>query len=119
MTILTPQSPTPNSYLDPNWILDGNPDGYLFWRRKSGTSDQSVIIKNIQHRVRFKHDVQVVEFLKQEYEDQQEPEDDGSSSDFDACSFSSCDVGSDSTSVLLSSLCVAVMFLVLTYQCLF
>jgi hypothetical protein len=62
----------------------------------------------------------VVEFLKQEYEDQHDYDEDKdtSSSDFAESSFP-CDVGSDSTSVLLSSLCVAVMFLILTYQCLF
>ncbi|KAI5730020.1 hypothetical protein M8J76_009118 [Diaphorina citri] len=103
MTILGPESTTSSSHLDPNWILDGNPEGYLFWRRKSAPkchSDHSVLIENIQHRVKFKHDVQVVEFLKQEYEDQHDYDEDKdtSSSDFAESSFP-CDVGSDSTRV--------------------
>uniref|UniRef100_A0A8D8S745 Uncharacterized protein n=1 Tax=Cacopsylla melanoneura TaxID=428564 RepID=A0A8D8S745_9HEMI len=119
-TLLSSEAATATSnHLGPHWILDGTAEGALYWRRKSA-AEQSIILENIR-RVKFKHDVQVVEFFKQEYEDQQDYNDEDNttaSSEFIECSFP-CDVDSDSTSVLLSSLCVAVMFLVLTYQCLF
>lgn len=58
---------------DPNWILDRRNSGRLFWRRDSVSEG---------NRVKFRCDVEVLEFLKTEAE---RDLDDWSSEDEDDC----------------------------------
>lgn len=59
---------------DPKWILDRRNSGRLFWRRDSGnftcseTDDSGRNHTSSMNRVKFRCDVEVLEFLKQEYE---------------------------------------------------
>lgn len=71
---------------DPKWILDRRNSGRLFWRRDSGkgefpmrpdTTDES----SRRNRVKFRYDVEVLEFWKQEYEQESSSSSSSSSSD--------------------------------------
>lgn len=67
---------------DPKWILDRRNSGRPFWRRDSGGSfacsdtDES----SRRNRVKFRCDVEVLEFWKQEYEQSQSSSSSSSSS---------------------------------------
>lgn len=55
--------------LEPNWILDRRDSGRFFWRRESGNSSVSDTeerpeYKSSSNRVKFRCDVEVLEFLK-------------------------------------------------------
>ncbi|XP_018328770.1 uncharacterized protein LOC108739385 [Agrilus planipennis] len=60
-----------NLISEPQWILDRKGSGPLFWRRTS--------ISRKNQRVKFRHDVEVLEFCRSEHEmetflQQQQPE---------------------------------------------
>uniref|UniRef100_A0A1B6DIK8 Uncharacterized protein n=1 Tax=Clastoptera arizonana TaxID=38151 RepID=A0A1B6DIK8_9HEMI len=55
--------------IEPNWILDRRDSGRFFWRRASCNSTQSDTeetpkYKPRSNRVKFRYDVEVLEFLK-------------------------------------------------------
>ncbi|XP_075217609.1 uncharacterized protein LOC142322425 [Lycorma delicatula] len=101
----------------PNWILDRRDSGKLFWRRDSaGIPSENGTVVN---RVKFRCDVEILEFFKSEEET---AEDYSTSEDDDDYGWgrgswrlkSKDDVPPPSS--LVGGFCIAIIFAVLTYQ---
>ncbi|RZF37056.1 hypothetical protein LSTR_LSTR012399 [Laodelphax striatellus] len=94
--------------LEPDWILDRRDSGRLFWRRDSGGASSA------SNRVKFRCDVEILEFLRNEHEASSEDEDEDGWGAERRWLASKEEIPPPSS--LVGGLCVVVIIAVLTYQ---
>ncbi|XP_022189585.2 uncharacterized protein LOC111048054 [Nilaparvata lugens] len=103
--------------LEPDWILDRRDSGRLFWRRDSSGAGAEAGT-TASNRVKFRCDVEILEFLRSEHEASSEEEEDEDGWKGERRWLSSTEEIPPPSS-LVGGLCVVVIIAVLTYQWLY